>query len=358
MTTPTSDSFSTDRETVLEYLTARGILTGVGGAQITELTGGVSGDAILVEAGEQRVVVKRALNKLRVRSEWLAKPERALTEAAAIDVLHRITPDQTPELLDLDPERFTLVMSAANPSWTSWKARLLHDRLDATVELAVGRTLGAVLGTWHLASSGSQDIADRFDDREAFEQLRIGPFHRVVAQRHPHVAAAIGVCIDDLQSRRDCLVHGDYSPKNVLVGPAALPGLDGRDGLMVLDFEVACYGAAVFDVAYLHCHLILKAMHRPDQRHLFRQIGDAFLDAYTSTVKRDAGPLLGWHTACLLLARVDGTSPSGYLNSENEARVRRLALRMLEIDQPALDEVWDAAQELIEHAGGPRQGNR
>lgn len=343
---------------VVGYLRTRGVIadgsdrSGETGALVTPLTGGVSGDAVLVQVGAQRVVVKRALERLLVQDEWWAKPERAVTEAAAIEVLHRLTPDETPELLDVDPERFTLVMSAADARWVPWKTRLMNNPLDPVVESSVARTLGTVLGTWHRATASSRHLAARFDDYEAFEQLRVGPFHRTVARRHPRVAAAITTCIDDLERRRDCLIHGDYSPKNVLVSPAGPPGTASRAGLMVLDFEVACYGAAVFDIAYVQCHLILKAVHRPDQRAVFRSVARTLLDAYVEVIAAESGPHLGWHTACLLLARIDGTSPAGYLDERAQDLVRDMALRLLAEDEPAIDQVWDHADELI--ARGPR----
>jgi 5-methylthioribose kinase len=302
---------------------------------------------VLVELDDQRVVVKRALGRLRVRDEWLAKQERAVTEAAAIELLHRITPDCTPELLDVDPERFTLVMTAASPRWTSWKTRLMTDALEAPVEIAVGHALGAALGTWHRATAGDAEVAERFNDYEALEQLRVGPFHRVIARRHRQVAPVIEVCIDDLTTRRDCLVHGDFSPKNVLVGPSTTVGPGGRDGLMVLDFEVAHVGAAVFDVAYLQCHLMMKAVHRPAERLVFRQVAETFRRAYSDETGAPVEPRLAWHTACLLLARVDGTSPSGYLTAAEEAVVREVALDVLRVDDPTIESTWTAVFDAI-----------
>jgi 5-methylthioribose kinase len=342
---------TTDRDSVLDYLVARGVLSGdLTGARVTALTGGVSGEAVLVEHGHERVVVKRALGKLLVKDEWLAKRERNITEAAAIELVHAITPEYTPELLDIDPDRFTLTMAAASPRWAPWKTRLMNEPLDASVEIDLGRMLGTVLGTWHRVTSADGGVAARFNDYEAFEQLRVGPFHRVIARRHPDAAPNIEACIDDLLSRRDCFVHGDYSPKNILVGPATTVGPGGRDGLMVLDFEVAHVGAAVFDVAYLHCHLIMKAVHRPVLCHLFRQLAETFLDAYTDQTGAPPGPRLGSHVACLLLARVDGTSPSGYLTAVEDDVVRQLALDLLTGDEPSIDQVWDAALDAIAQA--------
>src|SRR5260370_576343 len=77
---------------------------------------------------------------------------------------------------------------------------------------------------------------------------------RAVIDRHPELDAVVGPYVDQMLATHRCLVHGDYSPKNVLLGD---------DGLWVLDFEVGHLGDPVFDVAFLLNHLLLKAIHRP-----------------------------------------------------------------------------------------------
>ena len=58
-----------------------------------------------------------------------------------------------------------------------------------------------------------------FAHREAFENLRIDPYYRTVAVRHPELRPAISrPGIGRLEAGGCCLVHGDFSPKNVLVG--------------------------------------------------------------------------------------------------------------------------------------------
>jgi 5-methylthioribose kinase len=306
---------------------------------VTRLTGGVSGETHLIEWAPTRLVVKRALDRLLVEGEWHAKPERAMTEAAAMALLHELTPDHTPAMLDADPARNTIVMTAAPPDWVPWKSVLMGDLPDPTSgPIATAAALGRILGDWHARTCGDADVAARFDDDEAFDQLRVSPFHRVVAEAHPSVADAIRRCIDELEQRRDCLVHGDYSPKNVLVGP---------DGLMVLDFEVAHVGAAIFDLAFMSCHLALKAMHRPAHAALLADAGSALVDAYRTKVPdgfgADPASGLTTHTACLLLARVDGLSPATYLDGPTADAVRELALSLLS-RPPGETDLWAAVR--------------
>lgn len=329
-----------DSTQIVDYLYARGQLDR---PRVTSLTGGVSAETVLVEESSARVVVKRALDRLLVVGDWTAKPERAMSEAAAIELLHKLTPEYTPQLLDADPARNVIVMSAAPADWLPWKTVLLGEAADPTSGVvSTAATLGAVLGIWHDQTWHDQAVADRFDDYEAFDQLRVSPFHRVVAAANPSAALRIEECADELMTRRDCLVHGDFSPKNVLVG---------ADGLMVLDFEVAHVGAAVFDLAFMSAHLVLKALHLSQRAAELASSAAAFLRAYgtaTAQVGREPVQRLGWHTACLLLARVDGLSPAGYLNPETAVTVRGLALELLAADDPTSAQVWDRVMDAAQ----------
>jgi hypothetical protein len=103
---------------IVDYLLARGQLPE---PRVTPLTGGVSGETVLVESVSSRLVVKRALGRLLVAAEWTAKPQRAMTEARALELLHGLTPAHTPELRHADPDRNTIVMTAAPAGWQSWK---------------------------------------------------------------------------------------------------------------------------------------------------------------------------------------------------------------------------------------------
>lgn len=319
---------------VLEHLRERGFDLSPDAA-VEPLPGGVSGEVFLVRSGSARWVVKQPLAQLRVADTWLAKPERAVTEAAALEALRARTPDNVPELLDFDPARLVLVMAAAPADWQQWKDSLLGDQHpDRVVDLSAG--LGELLGTWHRTTWGDEPTAARFDDDEAFEQLRVEPFHRVIQRAHPDLAS-LAICIDELESLRQCLVHGDYSPKNVLWG---------ADGFWVLDFEVARFGAAVFDPAMLLAHLAAKAIHLPGRARLLREAGEQFLAAYESAVDQPtAVSHLGWHTAAILLARVDGRSPVGYFTEPERNRARVIARLVLGLPDAGIADLWDPITE-------------
>ncbi|HWM12732.1 MAG TPA: phosphotransferase, partial [Solirubrobacteraceae bacterium] len=244
--------------------------------------------------------------------DWFADEERLVTEGLALRLAGDLNPDAVPRVIDLDPRTRTLVMERAPRSWRDWRAELLRGEVDPDV----GARLGRLLGAWHRETASRPSLLSAFTDHTAFVQLRIDPFHRTVAARHPDLSADIEAVVDRLLSRRECLVHGDFSPKNVLVG---------QDGLWVIDWEVAHVGDPGFDLAYLLCHLTLKAVHRAGDAPRYRDTAAAFLEAYGAAPDAE----LGAGVACLLLARVDGKSPADYLTPDGRERVRALGRSML-----------------------------
>lgn len=320
-------------DTVVEYLRRRGVLDGPVDA-VAELGGGVSSVVLRVDGVRRSLVVKQALPRLRVATEWRAKRERTLSEAAALAVFHDITPECVPRVLDLDEVAMAMTIEAAPREAVDWKAALLADPDAAAGE--VPETLGRTLALWHRETRGRADVLARFQDDEALEQLRVTPFHRELQRVHPSVADALATCIDDLTTARDCLVHGDFSPKNVLVHD---------DLCWVLDAEVAKAGSPVFDLAFMTAHLMLKWIHAGRPRVL-RVAADRFTEAY----RADAGPEIeirheGWQVAALVLARVDGKSPAEYLTTTEREQVRRAALRVLGGAEVSTTQVWDALTE-------------
>ena len=309
---------------VVDYLIGRGLIGEDEPAEVSELDGGVSCSVLAVRTPTASLVVKEALPQLRVSATWLADPGRAATEATALALLRTITPESLPLLLDTDESHHVLTMTKAPDHWQSWKTQLL----GGFVDLDVAAQLGSVLASWHRGTQDSSALSARFVDLTGFYELRLDPFHYAVAAKHPAYAPLIEAVVEDLLASRRCLVHGDFSPKNVLVG-------DGR--VWVVDFEVAHYGDPTFDLAFLLTHLLLKTAHLPDRRAALDACGQAFLAGY-----RAGGPpevhdeRLLPQIGCLLVARVDGTSPAGYLPEDQRDVVRELGLALLRRDVPDL----------------------
>ena len=324
-----------DTPDVVGYLVRRGRVPVGAGAVVTACSGGVSGQTFLVDSGGTRVVVKQALERLRTDASWISDPRRALVEARGLEVFGTVVgSDSAPELLDVDAEHCVITMTGAPAGSRSWKETLL----DGQVEPATSRSLGAVLGRWHSASGAVYQA--EFQTLTWFRELRIEPFHLAVTRSVPRLAARIGALVDDMGRERTALVHGDFSPKNILVLP------DGRS--WVIDFEVCHWGDPTFDLAFMLHHLIMKAIHRPASSAGLFRCARSFLEAYGET-RSGAGeampgePRILEHLGCLLVARVVGTSPATYLIADQARQVRELGEAILRDRPMTLAEVWPNA---------------
>jgi 5-methylthioribose kinase len=291
-------------ETVVGYLQSRGVISASEKATVEILTGGVSNVVLAVQTQSKDLVLKQALAELKVATKWEADQRRAIVEAHAIETFHALSPDQVPALVDYDPELFTLVLERVPHTATVWKS----DLLDGTIYPEIGAKLGHTLATWHNFGRQSQDARAKFSEDLLFEQLRITPFYGTVAGKNADLSPKIMTLVDELKSEKPTLVHGDFSPKNIMIGA-------DRD-VYILDFEVTHTGNPVFDLAFLTAHLLCKFYREEDlgKRALLRQTAHDFLSAYDQESEVAHAQTLAWHTALIALARVEGTSLVNYLD--------------------------------------------
>jgi hypothetical protein len=314
-----------DELSAADYLRERGQLDD-GPVAVTTLTGGVSNVVLLVEQAGRRVVLKQALERLKVADDWTATPTRAHTEATALRFVAKLTPDAVPAVLDDDEVRHTLLIEAAPRSWRTWKDQLIAGQADA----GIARWLGVTLRRWH-EQTWDGGLPAPLEDLDGFRQLRVQPFFGVAARRRPDLGPALTDAADAMAERRRCLVMGDFSPKNVLVGD---------DGGWVIDFEVAHRGDPAFDVAFLACHLLLKSVHLAEHAEVVRSCLTAFLDAYGDSMGAADGPHLCRLIGSLLLARVVGSSPASYLRPAEAAAIELAAARILREAPTSIDDVY------------------
>jgi 5-methylthioribose kinase len=291
--------------------------------EVEELAGGVSATVLAVRGADRPIVVKQALPRLRVADEWLAAPRRTATEAEAMRLCGALTPGVVPAVLAFDRERNVLAMELVE-GLRNWQAEV--ELGSAHAEL--GAWAGRVLATWHRRTAAMGELAARFPDFESFEEQRLRPFHETVMERRPDLVDAIAPYRDSLRSERRCLVHGDYAMKNMLVG--------GRGG-RVLDFEVAHVGNPLFDLGFFLSFVVLSAVRWPTRTDAMRALAEAFLAAYENELgSRPAQDVVAGHTACLVLARTDGTSIALFLDERSRAAARDIGVTLLKAPERGL----------------------
>jgi len=310
----------------------------------TPLDGGISSDIWRVDAGGRAYCIKRALPRLKVAQSWSAPIERNRYEWAWINFAAAHCPGAVPMPIAHDPERAIFAMSFLEPGrYPVWK-RLL---LDGVALPRIAAKVATILARLHAASAGDANVAATFATDAIFHAIRLEPYLLATAARHPDLARPLHALVERTAATRLALVHGDVSPKNILLGP---------DGPVFLDAECAWYGDPAFDVAFCLNHFLLKCVARPASTADYLACFDAFASTYLGQAAWEPRAAIEARVASLLpalfLARIDGKSPVEYIHSERERqRVRDTARPLIAQSPPRVADVataWRAAMAMAQ----------
>lgn len=319
---------------MLAFLRRAGLAAPGESIAATALTGGVSSDIWKVELRAGPVCVKRALPRLRVAQLWEAPVERNRYEWRWMEAAARVAPGSAPRVLAHDEAGVFAMEFLDGARFPLWKNELRTGRADAGFAAQVGERLARI----HAATANDPRVAAEFATDAGFHAIRLEPYLLATARRHPDRAPQLQQLAERTAATRTALVHGDVSPKNILVG---------AQGPVFLDAECAWYGDPAFDLAFCLNHLLLKCLWVPQAASRFLACFDALAASYLAIhcvpgLEGRAASLLPG----LLLARIDGKSPVEYVTEEaQKARVRTVARALLLSPPATLAAVHTAWQE-------------
>jgi 5-methylthioribose kinase len=320
-----------DEATVAALLVEFAVIDRGESIEVTELTGGVSSLVFLARGDTTSVVVKQALPQLKVQQVWRADPRRSGHEAAAARYLATLVPGSVPHLIAHDEPRHVVVMSAVDAVGT-WKDELLTGQGDLSIAAQAGDMLGRI---HHRSARDIDKIPAAIRHKDLLRELRTDPYFGQLPNSSPEVRDQLGDVVEQILTESTCLVHGDFSPKNILV--------TREREIVLVDHEVAHLGAPAFDVGFCCTHLIAKAHHlgAPHHVEVLRMFIDSYLHSALTTTP--AAKQVASMTGALILARVDGKSRLEYLSETDRSTLRTVALGLLR-------EPPDSFDELVAHA--------
>ena len=303
-------------------------------ATATPLTGGVSCEIYLVEDPKNKLVAKRALEKLKVEKDWFADTSRNLFEQRYLKYVGNQFPQYVPKILHSFEEERLFTMEFFPERFKDWKKDLMRGQTSMVVSQKIGDILGAIHKvSWH------EPIAEGlFKSDENFHQLRLEPYFESMVSIHPQLAGQITALCSRVATTKHCLVHGDFSPKNILVA---------GEEIKIVDCEVAWYGDPSFDVAFLLHHLLLKYCHFNSTAYL--DLAVAFYTRYRRAIGEERFLVVGEDnvvelTLMMMLARIDGKSPVEYLSAQEKSHIRERVIRLLGKNITKLDLLMEGVQ--------------
>jgi 5-methylthioribose kinase len=320
-----------------EFLFRTGLLKRGEIACWTKLSGGVSSDIWKVELPDQTICVKRALARLKVKADWQAPTVRNIYEWKWFNFVHRNFPGIVPRPVAHDAEMQMLAMEYLDPEdFKLWKTELLKGETDSGFASKTGASLARI----HARSAFDGDLARSFAADEIFFALRIEAYLLATAEKHRRVAPQIREIATRTFNAKIALVHGDVSPKNILIG---------KENPVFLDAETAWFGDPAFDLAFCLNHFLLKAAYQPQFASGYKNCFEAFAEGYLSRVDWEPREEIAKRTARLLpvlyLARVDGKSPVEYITEEHvKNEIRRRALALIENPESRLPEILESVR--------------
>ena len=335
MQTPQFEALKDADRVVVDFIARSGLLPSGAQCVLRRLTGGVSSDIWLAEAGDVRFCVKRALPKLKVAADWFAPVERNANEAAWFDVVGRFLPEAVPQVLAEDSGAGVFAMDyLPEAGYPNWKAQLREGNVSIETAAEVGRRLARI----HSVTATDANLRARFASDAIFHAIRLEPYLLATANAHPELAPRLRQLAEVTASTKIALVHGDVSPKNILIG---------LRGPVFLDAECAWWGDPAFDLAFCLNHLLLKCLWVPKKTSDYLAAYRALAEVYLAGVDWEPPLVFERRTSALLpglfLARVDGKSPVEYVTRDHDKdRVRRVAGALLRGPVETLPQVAEA----------------
>ncbi len=332
----------------VDYLRERGQVPAEGEIEVRSLGGGISNTVLLIEWPDDSFILTQPLEQLRVQEKWQIHRRRVFNERDAMQFANQLLPPgHVPAVRFSDEENFVITMSRADRRSVSWKQQLLAGQVD----LSVAESAGSLLALLHNRAAGNESLKKRLGDQQILIEARVDPYFRTASRRHPDLKPIIDDEIERLLATALTLVHGDYSPKNLLVGP--------DQKLVMIDFEVAHYGDPAFDVAFCLALMILGAVCF--RRQTVQQLAavKAMWNAYVRNIQILSRPQIEATTirqlGCTLLARIDGKSKVEYINDEpTRDLVRSMSRDVLQQQWSSIEDILIAVRERVGLSGGSR----
>jgi thiamine kinase-like enzyme len=236
-------------------------------------------------------------------------------------IYHQLMPENAPQVYFYDDINYVYGREAAPEECTMWKADLLSGLFD----FEVARKTIESLVTVHNVCSKDIQVAKTFENKEIFFNLRISPYIEFIVKKYPQLSDFSKAISEELMSSKISLVHGDFSPKNIM---------NGERKIWILDFEVAHYGHPAFDVAFFSNHFILKAIKNKQWSAACINMLHFMLNIYFEKMdymdKKQLEESFVKTLSLLMIARVDGKSPAEYITEESDKElIRKLAFTIM-----------------------------
>src|SRR6185503_3002294 len=150
---------------------------------------------------------------LKVRDDWFADPSRNAVEHDCLAYLSEVARGSVPRLLFRDAEAGLFAMELLDEQFANWKTELLR----GVIRDEDAARAAKLMATIHASSWGDSALQAKFQTWPNFFALRVESYLLTAGARHPKLRSLFEEEAERLRQSALALVHGDFSPKNILI---------------------------------------------------------------------------------------------------------------------------------------------
>tara|TARA_B100000614_G_scaffold81319_2_gene72882 strand:- start:617 stop:1588 length:972 start_codon:yes stop_codon:yes gene_type:complete len=274
--------------------------------QYKKLTGGVSSEVYHVKTIKNNYCIKRSLKRLLVKKKWIANTNRIKFEYLWLKHCQNILKRNIPNTYEFNNKKKYIVMEYLKTSQYKTLKQLYFNKI---ININTIRSISKHLYKIHSNSSNYKTKKTFEGNYKNFYDLRLDPYFNEVGRVYPKYKGYIKKINENYIKHSNTLVHGDFSPKNILVG---------KNKIIYLDAECCNFGDPVFDLVFFTNHLLIKSIFFKDKSQEFIKLYISFYKEYLSNLStKNFNSYIDRiikMTPIMLLSRVDGKSPVEYIN--------------------------------------------
>ena len=272
------------------------------------LEGGVSSEVYYVKTNKKEYCIKRSLKKLLVKKEWIANTNRIKFEYLWLKHCRSILKKNIPETFEFNSRKKYIVMQYLDTSDYKTLKELFFDKI---VNIKTIKLISKHLYKIHANSNNVKTKNIFKGNNKNFYDLRLDPYFNEIGRVYPRYKEYIEHLNKNYLKNSNTLVHGDFSPKNILIG---------KNKIIYLDAECCNFGDPVFDLVFFTNHLLIKSIYFKNKSQEFIKSYMMFYKEYLNNLSPKEHKLYVERiikmTPVMLLARIDGKSPVEYINSK------------------------------------------
>ena len=283
--------------------------------QYKKLRGGVSSEVYHVRTNKNNYCIKRSLKRLLVKKKWIANTNRIKFEYLWLKHCQNILKRNIPNTYEFNYKKKYIVMEYLKTSQYKTLKQLYFKRI---ININTIKLISKHLYKIHSNSSNYRTKKTFEGNYKNFYDLRLDPYFNEVGRVYPKYKEYIKKINENYIKNSSTLVHGDFSPKNILVD---------KNKIIYLDAECCNFGDPVFDLVFFTNHLLIKSIFLKDKSQEFIKLYLSFYKEYLSNLStKNFNSYIDRiikMTPIMLLSRVDGKSPVEYISKENIKNIIR-----------------------------------